>query len=90
METFGKLLEKYIESDGITQESLGQKVGYSKSTISNLCKDKVKKIDCGKIEKCAQVLNLNPDERRELMIAANCVPDENDVPLVPIICKGCT
>jgi len=85
METFGELLKKYIGREGISQESLGQKIGPSKPTISNWCNDKVKKIDCGKIKKCAQVLNLNPDERRELMIAANCVPDENDVPLVPII-----
>jgi transcriptional regulator with XRE-family HTH domain len=67
------------------RDSFAQKIGCSKPTISNWCNDKVKNHDCDKIKKYAQVLNLNPDERRELMIAANCVPDDSDMPLVPIM-----
>ena len=79
------LLKAYMDREGFNDDSLADQVKVSKITIYNWRTGIVKKIGCDKIKQCAEVLNLIPEERREFLIAAKCLPPEEEVPLVPIV-----
>ncbi len=84
MEEFKNLLSKYMQREGLNGDRLAEELKVSRTTIHNWCTGQVKKFRCEKLEKCAEVLHLSPEERREFLIAAGCLL-ENDAPLVPIV-----
>lgn len=91
-EKFAQWLKEFIGRRGMTNLVLAQAIGVSSTTITKWLKGEIKRrFDCEKIFRCADVLQLSPLERAELLELAGCqdyqpVAAEIDLtePLVPI------
>lgn len=54
----GRLIKEYLEKEGIKQNVVAEKVGISANTMSDICSEKRKTIDCIEYYKICKVLGV--------------------------------
>jgi len=70
--TFGQLLLFHINHKGTTQAELAKQIGISATAIGKWIRGEVRRLNCNKVSKCADALQLNFAEREEFFEVAKC------------------
>ena len=75
METFGVVLRRFRERSHLSQLALSKTSGVHASIINRFERDERHPADRGMVERLAAALRLSPQERDQLLAAAQFFPD---------------
>jgi len=84
---FSELFDMYMTENGLSDSWMAWKIGVVRQTISrwrhkNKNEPEIKHPNCEKLQEAALLLKLTPQQIRELLTAAHCLPDNPSIPAI--------